>query len=224
MPKGSLWSKLFTRKEGEDKSEAKPDGTSTTGLAGAYSETEIQGLELPSKPCHFCYEPFKQKELAYKCEHCDTIYHYPDCVKTQTSCRVCGETIAEKGNLFKLIKLRSVICPQCGMKVKLFFSMNPKLNISCPSCGHEGHLPNPYLKIIKESMEKEEAITDEPKSEEDQIESEGAGVPDEEVSKDEELDVWDEDELEYVEEPEAGKPSSVERRNGLLINTYPVDV
>ncbi len=204
MPKGKLWSKLFTRKESEDKALAKPSEPAQSGLPAAYSETEIRGLELPSKPCHFCYEPFRQKELVYKCEHCDTTYHYPDCVKTQTSCRVCGETIAEKGNLFKLIKLRSVICPQCGMKVKLFFSMNPKLDVSCPSCGHEGHLPNPYLKILKERPLKETAplSRDEQKAEDEQVEPEEALAPDKALPKDEELDVWDEEELEEVGEVE----------------------
>ena len=54
-----------------------------------------------------------------------------------------------KNNIVRLIKLRSVICPKCGMKVKLFFETSEKLQISCPSCGHEGHLPNPYLKELQ---------------------------------------------------------------------------
>lgn len=31
------------------------------------------------------------------------------------------------------------------MKIKIFYGPEEKLNIFCPSCGHEGNIPNPYL-------------------------------------------------------------------------------
>lgn len=210
--KGKLWSKLFTHRDEEDK----PGVSGEPGVSGAGGDDvkdEIRGLELPKEPCHFCYEPFAYKDMAYKCNNCNTLYHHPDCVRSQSSCRVCGENIVETGNLFRLLKLRSVICPKCGMKVKLFFSNSPKLDITCPSCSHEGHLPNPYLKDLNPEPEKkaesEFEITEgeiKPDEDEDEIMgddelSEHEGGEEEEMDEDEEdLEVWEEGELEEIED------------------------
>jgi chromosomal replication initiation ATPase DnaA len=224
--KGKFWSKLLTRKDGDKAQE--PEGTGEAGgvkgkseTAGASSGLEVKGHELPKKECHFCYEPFTNGDDAYKCENCGSFYHHPDCIRNQPSCRACGDEIIEKDNVFRLIKLRSVICPKCGMKVKLFFESSPQLKISCPNCGHEGLLPNPYLKDLKpedkdedEDGEVEEDMVDSEAEDEGEKGEEGedAEVEDkdeesvdtedkvDDEAKDE--DVWEEEELEEMEEVE----------------------
>jgi DNA replication protein DnaC len=189
--KGKLWSKLFTKKDDEEQHEPEADnGAENSVTAKGPEELPVTGKEVPRDPCHFCYEPFNRGEIGYKCSNCDVFYHYPDCVKNQPSCRSCGEQITLENNLVKFLKLRSVICPKCGMKVKLFFDSDPKLQIFCPSCGHEGQLPNPYLKELKpikigseDDQDIDEGIEDEEELEDETRADEGEG------------EVWEEDEV-----------------------------
>jgi hypothetical protein len=188
--KGKLWSKIFQKKDDKDEliqDESEFDSTDDI-VEHNLTEDDITGIELPIEPCHFCYEKLVVGDFAYKCSKCDVLYHYPDCIKNQKNCRSCGEKVMLSGNLAKIIKLRSVICPKCGMKIKLYFNHGPKLHISCPNCGHEGNLPNPYIKELK--LPDFEGTDDDESIGEDSIQ----------IDSEDDLEVWEEDELDSLED------------------------
>lgn len=54
--------------------------------------------EIPQQKCSFCYEPFKSREITYKCNNCYNYYHYPGCLGALVGCRVCGEPIDKESN------------------------------------------------------------------------------------------------------------------------------
>ncbi len=205
--KGKLWNKLFTKKNnGTEKAEEHGTGfdadsqTDQPESGEAVSYTTLKGMEVTYELCHFCYERFMKGDVGYKCPHCDVLYHFPDCIKNQGNCRSCGEKIILTDNLYRFLKIKSVICPQCGMKVKLFFDTGQKLNITCPNCGHEGNLPNPYLRVLQVPRFD---------SEEPSVESLEDNIQPETMDKDEDSDMqlWDKNgiygnETGYIQERE----------------------
>jgi DNA replication protein DnaC/predicted RNA-binding Zn-ribbon protein involved in translation (DUF1610 family) len=200
---GKLWSKLFTKKDDVEVEKAEAElGADDDGETQEPKDIQPSGKEVPREPCHFCYEPFVKGEIGYKCSNCDVFYHYPDCVKNQPSCRSCGEQINLQNNLVKFLKLRSVICPKCGMKVKLFFDTSPKLQIFCPSCGHEGQLPNPYLKELKPikiGSEDDEDSTDEHEDVDEDMNEAGEDMGNEPDAGEAVGEVWEEEDEEESE-------------------------
>jgi chromosomal replication initiation ATPase DnaA len=231
MAKKKFWKGILGHKEGEkptDKS-TKPTDASTDEIQESDFGPDLLVEEMPKDTCRLCYEKFKVNTDAYKCGKCNTFYHYPKCLKNQTSCRVCGEKIVELGNVAKLIRFKNVVCPKCGMKIKLYYGKESKLHVNCPSCGREGFIPNPYLKTLGSEDDEEAETTEseeeeEEETEEEEIEFEEGEEEDEteEVSSDAESEEMD---IDLAEEPEADdtagpsiiKPSQAKKRKAKLV-------
>jgi chromosomal replication initiator protein DnaA len=140
--------RLFSRKETRDTypEDNKVKASKAKDNEPSSNESEILMEDLPTDDCRFCYNKFRSGNNAYKCGKCGTYYHFPNCVRNQASCRVCGEEIVKSSNTVKLIKFLFAVCPKCRKKMKLDFSLEPKLHVNCASCGSKGRIPNPYLK------------------------------------------------------------------------------
>jgi Cdc6-like AAA superfamily ATPase len=191
MAQKKFWSGILGRKK-ESKEEAKKRGKQASAESEEISSERTSDLpveELPSEKCRLCYEDFTLNSEAYKCSNCSTFYHYPKCLKNQTSCRVCGEKIVELGNIARLIRLKNVVCPKCGMKIKLFYGTESKLHVNCPSCGREGFIPNPYLGDTGPHDIHEEEGDEDEFEEEDEV----AGEEEEEIETEEEIQLQDDD-------------------------------
>jgi DNA replication protein DnaC/DNA-directed RNA polymerase subunit RPC12/RpoP len=147
---------LFNRNKGtedhQDNSLDKNDNSKKE--LSSENSSKMKTEELPDEGCKFCYESFENGDNAYKCTNCGTHYHYPICLKSQANCRVCGEKIVEKGNVMILVNTLHAICPKCKTKIKLDFTLEPKIGVKCSSCGSEGKIPNPYLKAVKSKRKK----------------------------------------------------------------------
>ena len=192
--KGLFKSKETTESENEESQGIERDQVEDETQTSRDSEEKIE--ELPEKSCRFCYEPFNTGDNSYKCPNCGIHYHYPRCLRNQLNCRVCGEKIVELNNVVKLVHFLSAVCPKCKNKIKLDFSLEPKLGVNCQNCGSKGKIANPYLKEIEEIKE-----TQIEPSEDDETELEAEP----EIADDE------------SKGPEIIKPGSVEPRKTKLV-------
>ena len=116
---------IFSRKNNNERDQRTYPENNTEADETSQQKNESESIieEVPEDKCRQCYESFKSGDEAYKCENCDTVYHYPNCIRNQTSCRVCGEKIIEKNHVVKLVNIKYARCPKCKIKMQLDYSL-----------------------------------------------------------------------------------------------------